>query len=1450
MKKDMKTAIRESLSRFCVPGSTRGRLLAASLMCVAMPSLVSAQTLLHRYSFVSDASDSVGGPQWAGTVVPPNGGSAATISDGLTLPGGGGPGFSGYVTLPAGILTNTANITVESWVSQSTQSGVNWAEIYSFNNGTGSYFSLIADNNANNNHLSTAFRLNNSEADAVAGFQLPVGGQQYIAVTFNTNTLVGNLYTNGAIVASVTAPNIGFTPGLLGGSGGTLNNFIGQDPWPDPQFQGTVYEFRIWNGVVSQRYLSASAVAGPSILINNLTPSTVAINAGASLPVSGSEQADVTVQLPQTGSANLEAVLDATNWVSSNPGVLTVNSQGVISAVGVGTATISAKVGGVTGTSGTITVGQIALLHRYSFVADASDSVGGPQGNGTVVAATTGTNAVINNGLTLSGGGGPGYSGYVTLPAGILTNTTSVTIEGWVTQANGNTWAQIWNFGNNGNQNTGIIPLPDRDNGNFEVGINPNNNEQDIVSSIHFPTNSQQYVSEVFKSSTLQGSLYVNGALLATHTFPDRTYIPGAIGGAAGTANNVIGQDPYPDPQFQGTINELRIWNGAVSPVYLAISAAAGPGVVVTNLVPTTLSVSVTTSMIGAGTQQATVIGNFKDASSVNVTTGATNWLSSNPSVVTVNSSGFITAVNGGTATVSATVDGVTATSSLITVADTSPVFNQKPVSQSVVVGDSVTFSSQALGGGLNYQWSFGANPINGATNATLTLTNLSLAQSGTYTLTVVNDLGNTNVSVTLAVNQAILQHRYSFVADASDSVGGPQWNGTVVPPTTGTAATISNGLLLPGGGGPGTSGYVTLPAGILTNTRSITVECWASQASQNQWAELWSFNNGTPQYFSFIPYPANNSGNMSMAIRNNNAESDALSGDLFPSGSQQYIAATINANTFVGTLYTNGTPIASVTVPGAAYIPGTYGGASGTANNILGQDPWPDPQFQGTIYEFRIWDGVVSPLYLAISALAGPSVVVTNLTPTSIAITVTNSSMIIGQVQPSTAIANFQNASGVPVTGSVTNWTSSNTAVLTVDGNGNVTAVGSGTATISASLNGYTGTSSTITVPTSGPVITQNPEAAVTLVAGATFNTTIANVGNAPFVYRWYFNNGSTPISTSSSPALSIPNIQAGNAGSYTCLVSNQYGTAPSSALLLTVVTPTAFEQTLLKYAPLSFWPLSETSGTVAYDVIGGINGTYTGGYTLGQPGPTNTFFGASGTSAAFDGTSAYVDVPGAPLNLTNGLTAVVWVNLLAYNGFDGVIGHGDTSWRISVNNSGQFGANDGAPPADATAPNAVAVGSWHMVAYTYSGDTNQQNSGVLYVDGQPVAENWVFANPTGNGYDMWIGGAPDYGTAPGTARLSAAYIADCAVFPYPLSAAQVEGLFNGQYVANPQSLSIARSGANSVLTWSIGALQSATNVKGPWTTVSGAASPNASPYTVPSNTGDTYYRVWVDHP
>ncbi|MGH7954145.1 MAG: LamG-like jellyroll fold domain-containing protein, partial [Limisphaerales bacterium] len=225
--KVMKPSINGRFSPHGFARAASKRLIVLTLSFLALPCLLSAQTLLHRYSFVSDASDSIGGAN--GTLQPPTSGAAATISSGLILPGGAG---SGYVSLPAGILSGTTNLTIECWTAQATQQ--NWAELLNFGvGGTATYLALIADNNANANHLSVGFRLNNTESDAVAGFPLPDNQEQYIAVTFNTNTLVGNLYTNGILVASTTVPNINYTPGFLGGAGGPTVNTLGVDPWND-----------------------------------------------------------------------------------------------------------------------------------------------------------------------------------------------------------------------------------------------------------------------------------------------------------------------------------------------------------------------------------------------------------------------------------------------------------------------------------------------------------------------------------------------------------------------------------------------------------------------------------------------------------------------------------------------------------------------------------------------------------------------------------------------------------------------------------------------------------------------------------------------------------------------------------------------------------------------------------------------------------------------------------------------------------------------------------------------------------------------------------------------------------------------------------------------------------------------------------------------------------------
>jgi hypothetical protein len=289
-----------------------------------------------------------------------------------------------------------------------------------------------------------------------------------------------------------------------------------------------------------------------------------------------------------TVTANYQNV-QGVNVVEGNPSlqsgdtrVLEVGSNLTLTAIGPGTTTVVAGYGGLYATQ-TVTVLPlpVVLMHRYSFVSDASDSVGGPAWNGTLVAPNGGAAAAINHGLFLPGNqqGGFGYSGYVSLPAGILTNTTSLTVECWVTQNQANGWAEIWDFGVNDNENFALIPYPENNNNNLEVAFNPNNNDIYTASSDLFPNNSEQYVCLTYNNFSLTGNLYTNGALVATQMYPDTTYCPGSIGGAGGTTDNMLGNDVYGDWQFSGTIYEFRIWNGALSLSQVMANYAAGPDV-------------------------------------------------------------------------------------------------------------------------------------------------------------------------------------------------------------------------------------------------------------------------------------------------------------------------------------------------------------------------------------------------------------------------------------------------------------------------------------------------------------------------------------------------------------------------------------------------------------------------------------------------------------------------------------------------------------------------------------------------------------------------------------------------------------------------------------------------------------------------------------------------------
>ena len=76
---------------------------------------------------------------------------------------------------------------------------------------------------------------------------------------------------------------------------------------------------------------------------------------------------------------------------------------------------------------------------------------------------------------------------------------------------------------------------------------------------------------------------------------------------------------------------------------------------------------------------------------------------------------------------------------------DPAPVFAHQPKSQTGYLLGSATLSAAAMGTPRpSYQWRFNGNPIPGATNASLTLTNLALSNAGNYQLSASNTFSRT----------------------------------------------------------------------------------------------------------------------------------------------------------------------------------------------------------------------------------------------------------------------------------------------------------------------------------------------------------------------------------------------------------------------------------------------------------------------------------------------------------------------------------------------------------------------------------------------------------------------------------------------------------------------------------------------------------------------------------
>ena len=164
-----------------------------------------------------------------------------------------------------------------------------------------------------------------------------------------------------------------------------------------------------------------------------------------------------------------------------------------------------------------------------------------------------------------------------------------------------------------------------------------------------------------------------------------------------------------------------------------------------TGVTPTLSTIAVTPgdpSIVSGGTQQLTATGILTDNSTQNLTSSVT-WVSTTPSVATVNSSGGVTAATAGTTTIQATSGTITGSTVVTVTPAQTPDFSVSitPSTRSVTIGNTTTYTATISG----------LNAFSGTVN--LAVSGLPAGATGTFNPPSVTGTGTTTLTVSTTLS-------------------------------------------------------------------------------------------------------------------------------------------------------------------------------------------------------------------------------------------------------------------------------------------------------------------------------------------------------------------------------------------------------------------------------------------------------------------------------------------------------------------------------------------------------------------------------------------------------------------------------------------------------------------------------------------------------------------------
>jgi hypothetical protein len=172
----------------------------------------------------------------------------------------------------------------------------------------------------------------------------------------------------------------------------------------------------------------------------------------------------------------------------------------------------------------------------------------------------------IGNALKLCGTGE-----YVNLPASAVDGLSGdYTISAWVNPSEDRTWSRVFDFGTGTTANM-FLTMDSGAGPRFALTTGGPGQEQRLSDPQELPLNTWSLITVTVSGGT--GTLYVNGQAVASNT--QMTLRPSDLGN---TTNNWIGRSQYNDPYLDGAVDDLNIYNRALSASEVATLASGQVG--------------------------------------------------------------------------------------------------------------------------------------------------------------------------------------------------------------------------------------------------------------------------------------------------------------------------------------------------------------------------------------------------------------------------------------------------------------------------------------------------------------------------------------------------------------------------------------------------------------------------------------------------------------------------------------------------------------------------------------------------------------------------------------------------------------------------------------------------------------------------------------------------------